>query len=299
MTKIKNNSITIVLIIISLILLFVWIVFLNNSNKVEDDGKFNIVTTFYPMELIIKNISKDAKNLQIDNITKEIGGCVHEYSLTPDDAKIIEKADVLVINGGDMEHFIQNINLKKLNIIDSSLDIKDLDTSSHFWMNIDLYIKQVENISNGLIKYNPENKEIYEKNAQEYIKKLNELKEIYNDIPSSDVNVAIMHDSFNYYKGKFNITASLITGHEGNHSANDLQDFVNKIKSTQTKILLVDNDTFNNNQSLIDTIVNDTKIEVFQLNLIVENTEDLNNYLDLMEYNYEIIEGMINYGKAY
>lgn len=297
MIKTKKNLI--IFLCVAILCLCFIVIFSDKNNPLEDDGKFNIVTTFYPIELIIRNISVNASNIEIDNITKDIGGCVHEYSLTPEDAKTIEKADVFILNGGDMEHFVNNMNLKKVNVINSSKNIENTETSSHFWMNVDSYIKQVEEISNGLIKYNPENKEIYEKNTQEYINKLNELKEIYICIPTSNINVAIMHDSFYYYNDKFNITASYIAGHEGNSSAGELEQFINEIKSTNTKILLVDNETYNKNEKLIDTIINDTNVELVILDLIVKNTNDLNNYLDLMENNYEVIEGMVNYGETY
>lgn len=297
MIKIRNKII-IFFCIGLLIGIIILVIFLNNDKQVkQDDGIFDIVTTFYPIELIVKNITVGAQNIEIDNITKDVGGCVHEYSLTPEDAKVIEKADVFIINGGDMEYFINNFNLNKINVVDSSKDFQNTEISSHFWMNIDLYIKQVENISNGLIKYNPENKEIYVKNTQEYVLKINKLKEVYSNISSKDINVAIMHDSFYYYKDKFNITASFIAGHEGNSSAAELENFINEIKSSKTRILLVDNETYDENEKLIDTIINDTDVELFILDLIVQNNNDLNNYLDLMEYNYEIIEEMIEYGR--
>ena len=197
-----------------------------------------------------------------------------------------------------MEHFVENINFKNIKVIDSSENISDKETTSHIWMDIDKYIEQVKTITNNLIKYNPNNKEIYTSNMNEYLDKIAVLKNEYDSVEKSNVNIAIMHDSFNYYNDKINIVANLSKSHEESISANEVKEFIETINNTNTKVLLIDNETFEENSKLVENITNETGVEVFVIDLIVDSSQDnLDTYIDVMGYNIEILKEAINYGR--
>jgi zinc transport system substrate-binding protein len=122
--------------------------------------------------------------------------------------KIISAADVMVINGGGMEGFLEDIvtNYPNLTIIDASKGITMLQNEDHedeseegeddhhdhgeynphVWLNPKLYIEQIENVRDGLKDYlNSQNSSIdidadklvqlIDQNAQSYIQKVMEL----------------------------------------------------------------------------------------------------------------------------
>lgn len=278
-------------IIMVSVVIIVMILF--NYNK-EDDGKFSIVTTFYPVELIVDNIIKDVETTKSTNISASVGGCVHDYDFTSNDMKKIEKADLIVINGQDMEHFIEKVTTNN-KIVDSSSNIPNKDISSHIWMDLDNYISQIKYIGNALCTYDTENADTYTKNMNEYISKVEQLKNSMNI--KSQQNVAIMHDSFKYYAnmGMFNVTAELFTGHEGNYSANELKTFIGKIKETNTQKLFIDNETYEHSKQLIASIANETGINIYILDLIVEVNANQNQYIEKMTNNIKVIKEAVGY----
>lgn len=105
------------------------------SNETDTDDRIQIVTTIYPIYLIGLNITDRIEDISIQSLTAMNTGCLHDYQLTTADMKLISKADVLIINGGGMEAFMEDIeaNYPDLTIIDASKGITMLsyDTYEH------------------------------------------------------------------------------------------------------------------------------------------------------------------------
>ncbi len=95
-----------------------------DSNKTNEDT-LNIVTSFYPLYISTINITKDIPNVTVTNMTKSQTGCLHDYQLTPQDLKTLEKADILVVNGAGMESFLDDIisQYPNLQIVDAFMII--------------------------------------------------------------------------------------------------------------------------------------------------------------------------------
>ena len=292
----KFNKIYVLIIVFAvLIALVIGTIFLG-ENDIKKDNTFNIVTTFYPVELIVQNLIKDTTNVESVNISAASGGCVHDYEMTPNDMKTFENADLIVINGQGMEHFIDKVTVNT-EILDSSKNITNKEISSHIWMDIDNYISQVQVIGDTLCKADEKNKDVYTKNMNEYIQKINGIKEKFNI--QTDKKVMIMHDAFKYYEniGMFDIEIEFFAGHEGNYSANDLKTVISNMNNMDIQILLVDNETYEKNRALVDTIVNETSAQVYVLDLIVDVNENLDTYVRSMEQNLEVIKEAVGYGK--
>ena len=133
---------------------------------------YKIVTSFYPMYIIVRNITDGANNVQLVNMTEQNTGCIHDYTLTTNDMKKIENADIFIQNGLGLEIFMDKIftiypNLK---VLDASINIKNVikedEVNPHVWTSIENYINQVKEISQVLIQQNSENKQIYEENTE-------------------------------------------------------------------------------------------------------------------------------------
>ena len=175
---------------------------------------YKIVTSFYPVYVAVLNITDGAKNVTVTNLIDEETGCLHDYIFTKKDLERIKGADLFVANGKDMEAFVGNVSLgiPGLMVLDSGEDIqhiieKDDCENSHYWMNTDNAAEQCEKIKRNLVRLDPQNAEIYEKNAAAYIEKLNALKaEMQTVIDSlSSKDIVVYHDSFDYFADQFGL----------------------------------------------------------------------------------------------
>ena len=93
----------------------------NNSNP-------KIVTTFLPVHLFTKAVVGDTGTVEI---LISPGAEVHDYQATPEDAKLLAQADVLVENGLGMEEFLSalvaNAGNSQLQQITSSKGIEVIE----------------------------------------------------------------------------------------------------------------------------------------------------------------------------
>lgn len=106
-------------------------------------------------------------------------------------------------------------------LMSEGVDVKFLTTKGqegeedpHAWLDVRNGIKYAENARDGLIKVDPENKEVYEKNAEEYIAKLEELhnkaKEKFNEIPEEQRVLVTSEGAFKYFSEAYGFQAEYI-----------------------------------------------------------------------------------------
>lgn len=273
----------------------------NNTHAKKDDGKFKIVTSFYPIYVMTANITEGAQNIELLNMAEVNGGCVHDYTLTTADMKKIETAEVFIQNGLELEGFITKVteSNKEMKLIDSSENIQNLikehdETNPHIWTSISNYINQVENVKDGLKQANPENAEIYEKNSKEYIEKLEQLKLKYDTELQNlkGKSAVILNESFEYLARDLELNTTVIhTSHEeSTMSAEMLKNIIDEMKQKGTKIIIVDvNDDLKNAQ----TIANETGAEIYKLNSGVSGDLKKEAYIEIMKSNLETLKKLL------
>lgn len=105
----------------------------SNAETAYSEDKLRIVSTFYPVYMIGSNLAEGVEGIQVDSLTDLNTGCLHDYQLTTEDMKLISNADVMIINGGGMEGFIEDVmsNYPMLTIIDASEGITMLPGEGH------------------------------------------------------------------------------------------------------------------------------------------------------------------------
>lgn len=289
--------IAMVLIVIAIV---ISIIVTNNRKNEQDDGKFKIVTSFYPIYVMTANITEGAQNIELVNMADVNSGCVHDYTLNTADMKKVEKADVFIQNGLDLEGFITKVTEtnKEMKVINSSENIENLikehdETNPHIWTSISNYISQVENITTELKQVNPENAEIYEKNCETYVQKLTQLKLKY-DTELKNLNgksVVSLNEAFEYLGRDLGLNLTTIhTSHEeSTMSAETLKNVIDTMKQNGTKIIIVDiDDDLKNAQ----TIANETGAEIYKLNSGVSGSLNKEAYVDIMNSNFEVLKQM-------
>lgn len=102
------------------------------NDKVSQDEEIQIVTSFYPMYILTANLAKDVPGVSVENLTENQTGCLHDYQLTTQDMIQLNSADLLVMNGGGMETFIENVitSYPELKVVEASEGITMLASES-------------------------------------------------------------------------------------------------------------------------------------------------------------------------
>ncbi|MDC7279923.1 zinc ABC transporter substrate-binding protein [Butyrivibrio fibrisolvens] len=93
---------------------------LNNEQTANDD-EILVMTSCNPVYLATINILDGVDGYRVQNLSQPTTGCLHDYTLTTEDMKNLSKADVLVVNGGGMEGYLDDV-------IAAYPDLKIIDT---------------------------------------------------------------------------------------------------------------------------------------------------------------------------
>lgn len=283
------------------------------SNNTSSD-KINIVTSFYPIYISTLNIIKDVPNVNLINMTKAQTGCLHDYQLAPEDLKTLSTADIFVVNGAGMEGFLDKVisNEKDLDIVDASEGIQlltadgegdshddedpnhDHEDNPHVWVSISNSIKQVQNIADGLAKYDPVNADKYKANAKEYISKLESLKsemqEGINSLPNR--NIITFHEAFPYFAEEFDLNiVGVIALEPGTEpSPKELEETIELAKNNNVKALFTEPQY---TAKAATTISKEAGVPIYTLDPIVtgDSTPDsYNDYINKMKQNLETLK---------
>lgn len=268
----------------------------NQENLKED---MIIVTSFYPIYVFTINITKDVPGVKVINMTEPQTGCLHDYQLVPADMKVLEKADVFVINGAGMESFLDKVvgQLPNLNIIEGSVGIPLLedengDKNPHVWVSITGAINEVENITEGLAKLDSKNSAQYNKNSQEYLKRLKSLREkmheALDEIKTKDI--ITFHEAFPYFAQEFGLNIVSVVEREpgSEQSAGELAATIKAINESQTKALFAEPQY---SQKAAESIASQTGAKVYILDPVVTGPNDAapDSYEKTMEENLKVL----------
>lgn len=183
----------------------------------QANAKFKVVTTFTVIQDIAQNVAGDAAI--VESITKP-GAEIHEYEPTPKDIVKAQSADLILWNGLNLERwferFFQNIKDKPAVVVTEGITplsiyegpYKDAP-NPHAWMSPSNALIYIENIKNTLIKYDPQNTAVYEKNAADYAQKIKQLDAPLRDklaqIPESKRWLVTSEGAFSYLAKDYNL----------------------------------------------------------------------------------------------
>lgn len=82
---------------------------LSGCQKTEKEDTFKVVTSFYPLYIMLMNLTDGVDGVEIANMAEPQTGCLHDYQLRPKDLVRLEGADLFVANGGGMEEFLSDV----------------------------------------------------------------------------------------------------------------------------------------------------------------------------------------------
>lgn len=267
--------------------------------KEKPNTTFTIVTSFYPVYISALNVAKDIEGVQVVNMTEPITGCLHDYTLSTKDMKILEEAQVFVVNGAGMESFMDDVTsqLQQLKVINASEGIPLIagegneGDNPHVWVSITNAIAQVQNIQKQLSAIDPEHSEVYQKNAAAYLIKLEtEKKKMHEALDSiSKRDIITFHEAFPYFAKEFNLNiVDVIEREPGSEpSAKELGETIDKVNKLGIKALFAEPQY---PQKAAEAIAVDTGAKVYTLDPASTGPMELDAYISIMDKNLEVLK---------
>ena len=308
---------------------------LAESNS-EETKKLSIVTTIFPAYDWVKQVVGDNKNVEISFLIDK-GVDLHSYQASAADIAKITDSDLFVYVGGESDDWAEDIikenpNLKYINMVDSigeaalaeelvegMQDEEEHDNESeehaneegeheegeeeideHVWLSIKNAETIVSAIEAKLAEIDPDNKAEYEKNANDYLAKLDELDKEYKDTLSSIQNKTIIVGDrfpFRYLVNEYGINYyAAFTGCDAGSEASfeTVKFLANKMDElNMSDIFIIDG----SKGDLAKTIVENTKDKNAKVLVLdsMQSTKSSDNasYLDIMKKNLEVLKEVL------
>lgn len=285
----------------------------------RDAGSTEVPIKVLAVESFLADIAQNVAGdrIRVDTLIP-IGLDPHAFEPTPRDVVRINESNVLIINGGGFESWIEKISANSGGnylLVEASAGLKSRETHEvdqdgqeveeghdhvgdpHFWLNPIMVIRYVENIRDGLIQVDPDGESIYSENAKAYIVQLNELdswiKAQVQQIPGEKRKFVTNHESFGYYADQygFMVIGTILPGVStgATPSAQQLARLVDAVRSSGATAVFLETGS---NPKLAEQIANETGIKVVT-NLTTHSITlpdgGAVSYIDMMRHNTEII----------
>jgi zinc/manganese transport system substrate-binding protein len=205
--------------------------------------RLNVVASFSILGDFVKNVGGE----RVD-VTTLVGpdGDVHVYAPAPADARKVADARLLVINGLGLEGWLPRLlqaSGGKAPIVTATNGIAPLklgsDADPHAWQSVANAKKYVTNIRDALVAADPADAEVFRKQADNYLTKLDaldrEVRDAIKQIPESRRKVISTHDAFGYFAAAYGIAfiAPLGVSTESEASARDIAGIIAQIKTAK------------------------------------------------------------------
>ncbi len=277
---------------IIIVLMCVFIFF----GKVRKAGNkdVTIVCSFYPVYVLAENIF-EGTGVNVVNMTENLTGCIHDYQMTTKDMKALEGARLLMVNGGGMESFLENVkkNYPDLPIIEVS-ECHPEEDNPHIWMNTDYEMDCIDHLCTVLCEEFPDMKDVITKNAEKYADKI--FKEPYNlrleildklELEERNIRVICFNEAFEVFSESLVMNNIAVFSLDENEtpSAGEIAEAIEKAKRCKEVIVLIEEELAFN----ADKIVAETGAKVICIDPLTSgNNKD--SYIDGMMKNLKAID---------
>jgi len=188
-------------------------------------AKLRIVTTVAPITSVVENVAGD--RAEITGIVPE-GVNSHTFEPIPSDAKTLGQANLIILNGLDLE--IPTLKLARANkkpaarvlllgdrtiseadyIYDFSFPKDHRHPNPHLWPNPVHVAQYARLVRDTLIELDPEGSTVYQANTRRYLTQLRQLdaaiEQAAKTIPAKNRRLLTYHDSWPYFARRYGFT---------------------------------------------------------------------------------------------
>lgn len=244
-----------------------------------------VLATTYPMYYLTNRLLAGAEDITAELMISDSVSCLHDYTLTTTQMKKVQRADMIVMNGGGLEDFMASA----LESVPPEQIIVAQETEEpHYWLNPQAYQAAGVAISEALIQRYPEAHQVLSDNLRTLTAELEalqtELQSAISGVKSREL--ITFHDGFSQFADAFDLTIlAAIEEEEGAEaSAGELKEICDLIEAHHVPAIFVEK---NGSTNAADIISRETGVQVFTLNTMMDGQTD---YFTAMRENVQAVK---------
>ena len=192
------------------------------QNENNNDAFTVVATTTYLGDLA-RQVGGDVVTVET---LMDVGVDPHDYEPTQSDTRRIEDADLLMVNGFNLEERLGNVleSMDDSNVFVASDSVSDDDylfedeetLDPHIWFDTDIWSDVTKDFALTLSTILPEYESTFESRADEYVKDLAMLDDYIesrvNELDEHDRVLVTAHDAFAYFGERYGFDVHAVQG---------------------------------------------------------------------------------------
>jgi len=277
---------------------------------VEDESELTVVASFLPIYLLTENVVGTTEGITVDVLVSPDAGDIHNYQLVPGDLVKLNRADLVVLNGLDLEGFLADAladlhaGTKIVTAVDGIEPLPltyrehggehDGGWDPHLWVSPHNAARMTENIRDALVELDPAHADAYLTNSAGFIDRLKTLFEKMRDTAEGWPNRAIVtnHDAFGYLARDLGLEiAGVVMPTPGaSPSAGEMLRLVGMIRDGGAAAIFVEPGYPDGSAR---SVARDAGLPVFTLDPCTTGGTNPDRFLEVMEQNLENLDAAL------
>ncbi|WP_062198053.1 metal ABC transporter solute-binding protein, Zn/Mn family [Massilibacterium senegalense] len=307
----------------------------SKENKIASkDSKDKIVvyTALYPLQYFTERIG--GEYVEVNNMMP-FGGDAHTFEPTSKELTKVAEADLFIESGGGIEMFVEKLedSMKNENVtfVTASKGIQLLEVTAdshahegkattdehgheneateedeheghnhgnvdpHVWLDPIFSIDMAENIKNELVKKQPEQKEVFEKNFASLKTDLQNIDENFKKVTEEADQKAfiVSHKAYGYWANRYGLEQIGIAGLSSTNepSQKQLTEIIEIAKEKDIKYVIYEQNVTPKVAKVIETEIGAKTLRLHNLaSLTEEDYKEKKDYVALMNENIETMK---------
>ena len=259
-----------------------------------------IVATTMPLFTFATAIC-DGTELSVGQLIHDDVSCLHDYTLQINQMRMLEGADIVIVNGAGLEDFLDDaLNSAKM-VIDSSAGIDthctghdhaehhghDHNQDAHIWLSPTNAITMAQNICKELCAQYPQHKTLFRSNLAILIEQLEQLQAYGEESLSSlgTRELITFHDGFSYFADSFDMHILYAIEEEAGSetSAAQLIELIKLVSEHKLSAIFTEK---NGSAASANIVAAETDVAIFSLDMGISNGD----YFEVMYHNIDTVK---------
>ena len=217
--------------------------------RAQEAPRLPVVASFSILADLVRNVGGD--RIAVTSLVAP-GGDAHVYAPSPQDARKLADARLIVINGLKLEGWIDRLvksSGTRARIAVATRGVKQLQADPHAWQSVANAKLYVANIRDDLIAADPAGEAAYAAQASAYLARLDTLEAQVHAaiaaIPPERRKLVTTHDAFGYFSAAYGLAfiAPLGVSTDSEASAKDVARIIRQIKAQKIPAVFLENVT--------------------------------------------------------
>lgn len=230
-------------------------------------------------------------DISVSLIVSEPVSCLHDYTLTVEQMRIIQSADCVLLSGVGLEDFMADALSSSKQTIDCSRGIAlrslDGEDDPHIWLSPENARQMAQNAADGLASLYPQWEAVIGENLAALNLRFDELQD-YGDEALGSLScreLVTFHDGFGYFAESFGLTilASMEEESGSEASASALQEICALVESHDLPAVFTEK---NGSDAAAKVVSRETGCQVFSLTTALSDSD----YFTALEGNIDAVK---------